>query len=179
MNSAGAQAQWAKALGHKSVATKLQLKPHAVTNMQELKRQFKANTRLWDTAFAFLATHDLSKIEVGNYPLAGDSCMVKVSYSTPKEPQAASWEAHKKYIDIQYISVGSESIGLAPAAGAVVSKPYNEAKDVMNFDIQAAPYYEARSGTFFVFFPADAHRPGLRAADDMIRKVVVKILAAP
>src|SRR5450432_1230517 len=81
----------------------LTLKPHSSINETEFAYQYAANKDLWDKAFAFLRTHDLANIEKGDYPLAGDSVVVKVTYGPAKEEDKAKWESHKKFIDLQLV----------------------------------------------------------------------------
>ncbi|MEI6950166.1 YhcH/YjgK/YiaL family protein [Paraflavisolibacter sp. H34] len=155
----------------------LKLKPHKSTNAQEFARQYAAHQHLWDTAFAFLKNHDLEQLPVGKYKLAGDSVFVNVTENPLKEFDKTQWEAHKKYIDLQYVAKGKEKMGVAPVATATVINPYNEAKDVANFKTEGK-FYIATPGTFFLFFPQDAHRPTIKVDEPNEKKVVVKILVA-
>ncbi|MEO7490410.1 MAG: YhcH/YjgK/YiaL family protein, partial [Ferruginibacter sp.] len=93
-----------------------------------------------------------------------------------KKMEDAKWESHKKYIDLQYIIKGKEIIGVADASKATVTKPYTP--DAMNY-IADGTYYTTDSGTFFLFFPNDAHRPVIKADGyDVVKKIVIKILVA-
>lgn len=151
--------------------------PHSSINKKEFWHQYNSNKRLWDTAFRFLATQQLATLEKGDYPLAGDSVVVKVSYGPAKEERDANWEAHKKYIDVQLVASGAEKIGVAPLTAATLTTPFDAAKDIANYTA-AGKYYTATPGMFFIFFPQDVHRPGLKVADGAVRKIVVKIIAA-
>jgi YhcH/YjgK/YiaL family protein len=156
----------------------LRLKPHKSVNAQEFARQYQANRHLWDTAFGFLRTHDLVKLPTGKYLLAGDSAFVSVTEGPLKEFEKTQWEAHKKYIDVQYVARGKEKIGVAPVSKATVTEPYNAEKDVAHFKSEGK-YYVAEPGTFFIFFPQDAHRPTIKVDVPEEKKVVVKVMAAP
>jgi biofilm protein TabA len=154
----------------------LQLKPHESVNLVEFATQYHRNKILWDKAFNYLKTMDLPNIAPGKYPLMGDSMFVSVSEYTPKDLENAKWEAHKKYIDIQYVAKGKEKIGVAPLTGATVTEPFNETKDVGFFTSSDGQYYEAQPGTFYIFFPSDLHRPGIKTdGSDTVRKIVIKI----
>lgn len=155
----------------------LTLKPHPSINKKEFAYQYAVNKNLWDKAFDYLHTHDLANIEQGDYPLAGDSVVVKVTYGAAKEEEKAKWEAHKKFIDIQLVGKGKEKIGVADLAKATVTVPYNDEKDVANYTSEG-DYYMAEPGTFFIFFPNDAHRPGIKVEEGDVRKIVVKIRVA-
>jgi YhcH/YjgK/YiaL family protein len=155
----------------------LKLTPHSSINKQELARQYAANTALWDKAFEFLKTNDLASLPVGRQPLVGDSAFVIVTEAVDKEPEQTQWESHKKYIDIQYIIRGKEKMGVAPVASATITNPYDESKDVANYTAEGK-YYIAEPGTFFIFFPQDAHRPSIKVNDDKVKKIVIKVRAA-
>lgn len=155
----------------------LSLKPHPSTNAPEFYRQYRAHTHLWDTAFAFLKLNDLETLPVGKYMLAGDSAFVSVTEGPLKEFDKTNWESHQKYIDLQYIARGKEKMGVAPVSEATVTNPYNAAKDVANYKADGK-FYIAEPGTFFLFFPQDAHRPSIKVDDQPEKKVVVKILVA-
>ncbi|HET7897807.1 MAG TPA: YhcH/YjgK/YiaL family protein, partial [Flavisolibacter sp.] len=120
---------------------------------------------------------DLASLAIGKYPLAGDSVYVAVTFAPDKVFDSTKWESHRKYIDLQYIAVGKEKMGVAPVEKAKVLVPYNEKRDVANYEAEGS-FYVADPSQFFLFFPQDAHRPSIKVDDDRVRKVVVKILTA-
>lgn len=158
----------------------LKLKPHASVDQEEFYKQYNGNKALWDTAFAFLREVNLDTIKPGKYPLMGDDVYVSITEGPTKEFSASKWESHKQYIDIQYAYRGKEKIGVYPSAKAtVVTNPYDEKKDVANYDIKDGDFYVADPGTFFIFFPRDAHRPGIKVDGfDTVKKVVIKVHVA-
>lgn len=159
-----------------ALLSSLSIQPHPSINQQEFLRQYKANPELWQKAFAFLRSHDLSSLAVGKYPLAGDSLYVAVTHAPDKVFDSTKWESHRRYIDLQYIAVGKEKMGVAEVAKATVLVPYNEKRDVANYEAEGT-FYVADPSQFFLFFPQDAHRPSIKVDDEPVRKVVVKILA--
>ena len=65
---------------------------------------YKGLGRVYD-ALKFLSETDFSKIELGRYELDGDNIFYMVqSYDT--DPDKTISEAHKKYIDIQFMGEG-------------------------------------------------------------------------
>ncbi|MEO5890728.1 MAG: YhcH/YjgK/YiaL family protein, partial [Ferruginibacter sp.] len=134
------------------------------------------NLKLWAAAFTFLKTHDLETIPTGKYPIMGDSVFASVTEQPSQKMENAKWESHRKYIDFQYIIKGKEIIGVADASKATVTTPYTP--DAMNY-IADGTYYTTDPGTFFLFFPNDAHRPTIKADGyDVVKKIVIKILVA-
>jgi biofilm protein TabA len=49
---------------------------------------------------------------------------------------------------------------------------------VANYETEGT-FYVADPAKFFLFFPQDVHRPNIKVEEGDVRKVVVKILAAP
>ena len=156
----------------------LQLKPHKSVNVQEFAEQYHANKKYWDEAFAFLKNHDLNNLAVGKYPIDDNNVFASVTEDPTKDFNKTSWESHRKYIDLQYVISGEEKIGVCPVAKATVIKPYNEKSDGANYQAKGK-IYTAVPGTFFIFFPTDAHRPGITPGGNKpVKKLVIKIRVA-
>jgi YhcH/YjgK/YiaL family protein len=152
------------------------LSPHLSVNKAAFYEAYHTNKKLWDAAFAFMKTHDLVTIASGKYPILGDTVFASVTEDPSKKMEDAKWESHKKYNDLQYIIKGKEIIGVADASKATVTKPYTP--DAMNY-IADGTYYTTDPGTFFLFFPNDAHRPTIKADGyDVVKKIVIKIQVA-
>jgi biofilm protein TabA len=155
----------------------LQLKPHSSVNQEEFERQYKARPELWDMAFEWLRINDLDHIEPGIYDIRDDDVRAIVSEAPAPDLEAVKWEAHKDYNDLQYIIKGKAKMGVSPVAEASVTEAYDNESDVGYFDAEGT-YYTAEPGTFFIFTPEEAHRPGIRAEGyDVIKKVVIKVRA--
>ena len=157
----------------------LTLKAHKSTDALEFSFQYAKNRIYWDKAFAWLNNTDLAAIQPGKYKIDGDHVYASVAEGATKNMEETRWEAHQKYIDIQYVVKGREKIGVAPFSKAVSIDPFNVEKDVGFYEIPEAgcKYYTAEPGTFFIFFPQDAHRPGIGVkGNESVKKVVVKIL---
>ncbi|MCJ8209185.1 YhcH/YjgK/YiaL family protein [Mucilaginibacter sp. RS28] len=147
-------------------------------NAAEFQKQYIANKAVWDKAFEFIKTHDLDTLHVGRYPIDGDNAYATITDSPTREFDQTKWESHQKYIDLQYVIRGAEKIGMVPVNTATVVKEYDPAKDVANYSADGK-YYLATSGTFFLFFPQDAHRPNVKTEGaDTDKKLVIKIKVA-
>jgi biofilm protein TabA len=137
--------------------------------------QYHKNKTAWDKALAFLRDSDLTKIKPGKYPIVGTDVYANITEAPSKEFEASAWESHRKYIDLHYVIKGQETIGAAPVSKATVTKPYNDATDNANYNAEGQ-YYVATPDMFFLFFPADAHRPNIKIAGyDVVKKIVIKI----
>ena len=126
----------------------------------------------------FLEKTDLMALPTGRTDIDGDRLFAMVQDYDPKPAEDVKPEAHKRYIDIQYVVKGEELIGIAPLCkGAEMVEDLLEDKDVCFFDKPAQESMLFLSqGSYAVFYPWDIHRPGCRSAKPShVRKVVVKI----
>lgn len=145
------------------------------TNAAEFSRQYQANKAWWDKAFAFMKDQDLENIKPGKYPIDGDNVYATVTEGPDKDFEKTNWESHRKYNDIQYIIKGKEKIGVAVVSTATVTKPYDATSDLANYTSEGE-YHMAAPGTFFIFFPQNAHRPSIKVDGyDIVKKLVVKV----
>ena len=156
----------------------LHAKAHGSVNPEEFAWQYHNNQALWDKAFAFLNRKDLDTLSPGTYPIDGENVYAIISQYVPKDLDKTKWESHRKYIDLHYVIRGKEKIGVAPVSRAKVTKAYDETKDIAHYE-SPGKYYTAEPGTFFLFFPQEAHRPGIKAdGSDQVKKLVIKIRVA-
>ncbi len=124
--------------------------------------------------FEYLEQTNLEETEVGKYDLEGGVKAIVSEYQT-KDEKAGVIEAHKKFIDIQFIVKGEEKIGFFPLYDEMPTTPYNTEKDVMFFT-EPVSYTKLGAGMFAVFFPTDVHQPNIRLNDSiLVKKVVVKV----
>jgi YhcH/YjgK/YiaL family protein len=81
------------------------------------------------------------------------------------------------YADIQYVISGKELIGVAPLSDLKdVLVPYDAAKDVEFMTVNTIKNVPATPDRFFLFFPSDIHRPGMKdGVSSPVRKVVIKV----
>jgi len=139
----------------------------------QLGRAGRADPRL-AAAFAFLAGRDFSADPPGRIELQGDALYALVQEYTTKPAEAGQWEAHRRYIDVQYLVRGCERIGFAPVetlqAGAYIPE-----KDFLPLSGPGSSL-DLSAGYFAVFYPEDAHMPGLAVkGPESVKKVVVKV----
>ncbi|MEO6548787.1 MAG: YhcH/YjgK/YiaL family protein [Ferruginibacter sp.] len=154
------------------------LQQHSSINKKEFARQYQLNKTYWDKAFAFIKEHNLDSIPKGRYTVDGDNVYATVTEDASKDLEKTGWESHRKYIDLQYIISGEEKMGLYPVAKSTVTKEYDDKKDLANYTAKGK-FYVAGPGTFFLFFPTDAHRPNITpGGNKVVKKMVIKIRAA-
>jgi YhcH/YjgK/YiaL family protein len=153
----------------------LKIVPAPSTNTAEFAKQYKLNKAVWDKVFTYLKQTNLDTLKVGKYIIDGDNAFATVTDNPTKAYAQTSWESHRKYIDFQYVITGAEGMEVAGVATAKVTEPYNAARDVAHYEV-AGKLYTATQGTFYLFFPVDAHRVNIKAdGSDHDKKIVVKI----
>jgi YhcH/YjgK/YiaL family protein len=136
-------------------------------NQKEFSIQFHRNPHRWEKAFNFLKDSDLSTLATGRYELEGPDLFVNIEEYVTKDEENTRYEAHRKYADIQYLINGEEYIGIAHLRNTTNTVPYDEAKDVAFMTADEDHLRYANPDKFFVFFPEDAHRPGIKASTNM------------
>ena len=151
--------------------------PDASVNRKEFAVYYFKNKERWDKAFSFLKGNDLTSLEVKRYDIDGDNLYATVSENLTKNEEDSKFEAHRKYIDIQHVINGSEQMSISPLSMKKdVIAPYDPAKDVELMTVNEVTSYEATPGKFFIFFPTDIHRPGVKIGENKtVRKIVVKV----
>lgn len=128
-------------------------------------------------AFAYLKETDFSKIELGKYEIDGENIFALVNEYNTKDQNEGKLEAHKKYIDVQFVAKGKELMGYAPLENQTIIEPYNEQNDITFFSGEKS-FTLVEERMFAIFFPTDVHLPGIKVDEPAyVKKVVVKVKA--
>lgn len=150
-----------------------------VTAFEHLDRQ-TLQTPAMQKAMGWLRANRANPDLAGRVEIDGKEIYALVqAYETQPAAEVVSCEAHRKYIDIQYICAGEEVMGWAPLEVLRNATAYNPDKDVLNGDVPAAEMTAVlvRAGQAAIFYPEDAHAPKLAAgAPGSVRKIVVKVI---
>ncbi len=157
----------------------LHMKPDAHINKEMFARQYRANQKYWDEAFAFLRDHDLKTLATGKYTIDGDNVFATVTLDSTKDFANTKWESHRKYIDLQCVITGKEKMGRYDVAKAKIIDPYDDKKDIAHYEAPGE-FFVVPAGSFMIFFPVDAHRPNITPAGKkyLEKKIVIKVRAA-
>ena len=125
------------------------------TNFHQMSRYERLSPNL-DTALRFLASADLTKLEMGRNEVDGDNVFInRFDYTTMPEEQAA-WEGHKYYADIHVVLEGEERIGVTDAA-ALTAGDYDEAGDFIPYEGPVDAWVTMRPGDILIVYPEDVH----------------------
>lgn len=128
-------------------------------------------------AFAYLRTVDGSQ-PLGRHDLDGDDCFALVQTYETKPQEKALFEAHRKYIDVQFIQSGRETILWAPLASmAEETMAFDQSKDAALWKlVPDTTALHVSAGHFAILFPEDAHAPCIEwDQPETVFKVVVKV----
>jgi YhcH/YjgK/YiaL family protein len=146
-----------------------------ITDLIENAALYKKVSDRISKGLEYLKNTDLEKLENGKYEIDGSDVYASVMSYQTKKFEDGKYEAHNKYIDIQYIVSGTEKLYYAPLKDAKVTTAYNEEKDI--YFLQAnGDHVTAVAGSFIIFYPTEAHMPCIAVGDQsQVKKVVVKV----
>jgi len=126
------------------------------------------------TGFEWIKNNNLKNMPEGRYEISDKIYANLQSYMTKDN---APYEAHKDYIDIQYMVTGEELSGVTDYSNCSVEEKYDKEKDIEFLKInKEEEFYKIAEGEFFVFFPHDAHKPALKVNENKnVKKVIIKV----
>jgi YhcH/YjgK/YiaL family protein len=133
-------------------------------------------SEVFKTSFEFI--NSLNKdTPNGEYWIAEGLKAIVMEYETMAEFQFG-YEAHRKYIDIQYCLRGKERIKWTPLSDELTPSIEYDSKHDRTFYTGKGEntFIDTGDGIFAIFFPEDAHAPQMYIDKPRyIKKVVVKV----
>jgi len=146
-----------------------------VIDTLENSKRYEALHPLFKTAFEFLKRPCIDSVPVGRTELEGSKLFALVQEYETKPANEGKIEAHRQYIDIQFILEGEEFMGYAPLDELAPAQPFDATKDFGLYDGKAC-LTRVRKGMFAIFFPQDGHLPGrCGETPSHVKKIVLKI----
>ncbi len=130
----------------------------------------------FEKAFEYLTTTNFESIAPGKYEIQGEAifAMIVNDNGVPMLESTAQFECHNKYIDIQYVFGGLETVGYKSRLTCVEPRgEYDDKKDVLFYEDAPDFFFKLYPGQFGIYFPDDVHAPMI--GDGNIKKVVMKI----
>lgn len=126
-------------------------------------------------ALRYLAETDFSRMAPGKIELDGSNLYAVISEYTTKPLSEGTWEAHRKYIDVQFLASGQEQIGVSALPELKPVATYDETKDFQLLE-GAGWSFILKERAFAIFFTHDGHMPGIAVnAPALVKKIVVKV----
>jgi YhcH/YjgK/YiaL family protein len=109
------------------------------------------------------------------YEIAAGVYALCSEYET-KVIEAAKYESHRQYIDIQCLLSGREFVDVTETRLLKVTEAYDPEKDIAFHEDGEGHRVRLVPGIAAVLFPRDAHRPSVAVAKgERVKKIVVKI----
>ncbi len=127
----------------------------------------------------FLKDTDLSVMENGKYEILGSDVYAVIQDYSSKPLADGKFEAHKRYIDIQYIVKGEERIGVGDIKNFSPATDYDEERDIvfLNNNENKTELINVNENEFVIFTPKDVHMPSIEVINrNYVKKAVVKVL---
>jgi YhcH/YjgK/YiaL family protein len=128
----------------------------------------------FQNAFDYISKINIHTLPVGRHEIDGTNMYALVQEYSTKPKEKGIWEAHRCYIDLQYVVQGAEGIGYANIH-QLRQGEYDDSRDFLPLHGQGG-LLTLTSGSFVLLMPEDAHMPGLVIGEPAdVRKIVVKI----
>ncbi len=159
--------------GRKEAKVEMERKQIIINKLQHAERYFNMHPA-FEKAFAFLRQEGLAELAADRYEIDGERLFCMISKGPGRSRAEARLEAHRKYIDIQYVIAGTDEMGWKPTADCKsIDTEYDDEKDIMFFKDSPDSWTPVPAGSFVIFFPQDAHAP--LVGSGQIHKAVLKI----
>jgi len=129
-----------------------------------------------EKALEYIKKTDFNTLENGKYEISGKDIFAIVQDYHTKNQSEGKWEAHKKYIDIQYVIKGEEKIGWGLISDFTQITEYDSEKDIYFLNGEGV-FESIKEGELAVIFPEHAHMPSLSVSNisQYVKKVVIKV----
>lgn len=122
------------------------------------------------------AVRGLTELETGRYEFPGGYFMVQKGATRPI--LEGTFEAHRKYIDVQILMEGSEEVAWEDIRNLVTVVPYNQEKDAGRFTGNREHVMKITKGMFYAAFPWDGHQSVAHTKEEQrFVKIVLKLPA--
>jgi YhcH/YjgK/YiaL family protein len=149
-----------------------------ICNIDQLASQVKLNEKM-QKAIDFLKKTDLNNLPNGRTEIDGEAVYAKVFEYETISWDEVKYEAHEKYIDLQYVISGKEAMGYIDVRKLKKTDEYNPQKDVVHgtpFPAKDVSWTVLTENELAVCYPIDAHAPkGVVETPEKIKKIIIKI----
>lgn len=112
--------------------------------------------------------------EVGRYEFDGGFFMVQEGSTKPMEE--GTFEAHRKFVDVQIILEGSEELAWHEMKDLETAIEYNPEKDAERLTGTFDHVMKIGKGMFYAVYPHDGHKPVSHTKEQQsFKKIVLKL----
>ncbi|MBP5257737.1 MAG: YhcH/YjgK/YiaL family protein [Prevotella sp.] len=143
-----------------------------VDTLDNLKNYVGCNKYFADIV-KFIEENDLASLEEGKHFIHEKALFVNIQTAKGKTKEEATFETHRRMLDIQIPLDAPETYGYIPLKD-MPEQEYNAEKDVTKYPgVEAQSYVTCYPGMFAIFFPQDGHQPCISDAPQ-IKKAIFK-----
>lgn len=144
-------------------------------NIQNVNRYYGLSKHL-NKALDYMVATDFSAMEAGRYDVDGDNVFAMVQHYQTKPARENLWEAHRNYVDVQFMVAGKELFGYAKLEDLTPCSDYDSQGDGQAFQ-GTGTWLPMVAGDFAVVWPEDGHMPRCTLEqDENVVKVVIKVI---
>jgi len=124
-----------------------------------------------------LSSKEISSAAEGKHEVDGSKLYYLVQKYSTKPRDQGQMEAHKKYIDIQFVLDGQESIFVENLSVCKLASAYNENDDAAMYEVpKSFSEVYLSKGMFCILFPQDGHLPCRTTVNESkVHKIVFKV----
>lgn len=125
----------------------------------------------------FIKENDLNTLSTGSYEIDGKKVYVNIDEYETCPYAERNYEAHEKYVDVQMIIQGKESIYIDDKKDLEIKTEYSDEKDIAFYkDGNNGQNVELAEKEFLVIYPSEAHKPCVMLEEKCrVKKAVFKI----
>jgi biofilm protein TabA len=128
-----------------------------------------------DKGLEFLRWAASESLSEGRHEIDGDTVYAMVQTYETAEASTKRFEAHRRYVDIQYIHSGAEAMYWQQIDRLPPDGQYDPETDCRFYGDAESTELWIKSGDLVILLPHDAHKPGCKAkGPELVRKIVIK-----
>ena len=139
-----------------------------------MKNLINENNPKIQKAIEYLKNTNFNNISDGKINIDNEIWANLQTYYTKED---ALFEAHRKYIDIQFMLAGQEKISVCDYKNCTTEIAYDEDKDIEFLTANSWDDIEMKTGDFLILYPENAHKPSISINNEVhhVRKLVIKV----
>lgn len=127
-------------------------------------------------ALDYIKNLDKSTLTPGKHEVNDEFFYNYMEYEA-KEPTDSIFEAHKNYVDVQYIVDGQERVDVSFEEYMELDTPYDVEKDIMFFKNPQESFSRILGADeYIIVLPHELHKPGQKVGQNgNVKKIVGKV----
>ena len=142
----------------------------------KILKNYKGLNKALDKVIDLVLAKDYDNLQDGLNVIDEDITITKLVY-VGKEKEKAIPEEHWHHLDMQVLLKGKERCFFEEKLDKEyeVHTEFNEAKDVVKYNVDLANSFVLNEDNFVIYYPGDLHQPTVKINDEEIVKLVIKV----